>query len=51
MDPLRLLLEVALFAAGVAALFAADRTVLAIVFAALVLIHLTLTFALEQRPR
>jgi hypothetical protein len=49
-DPLRLLLEVALFAAGVAALFAADRSVLAIVFAALVLFHLTLTFVLEQRP-
>lgn len=50
-DPLRVLLEVAVFAAGVAALFTADRTVLALVFAALVLVHLSLTFALDQRPR
>jgi uncharacterized protein DUF2568 len=50
-DPARLLLEVVVFAAGVAALFAADRTALAVVFAALVLVHLSLTFALEQRPR
>lgn len=49
-DPLRLVLEVAVFAAGVAALFAADRTVLAVVFAALVLMHLTLTFVLDQGP-
>ena len=50
-DPLRLLLEVTVFAAGVAALLAADRIVLAVVFAALVLIHLSLTFVLDQRPR
>jgi hypothetical protein len=50
-DPLRLLLELAVFAAGVAALLAADRTVLAPVFAGLVLLHLSLTFALDQRPR
>jgi hypothetical protein len=50
-DPVRLLLEVAVFGAGVAALFAADRIVLAVVFAALVLVHLSLTFVLEQRPR
>jgi hypothetical protein len=50
-DPLRLLLEVVVFAAGVAALFAAGRTVLGFVFAVLVLFHLSLTFALEQRPR
>jgi hypothetical protein len=46
-DPLRLLLEVVVFAA----LFAAGRTVLGFVFAVLVLFHLSLTFALEQRPR
>jgi Protein of unknown function (DUF2568) len=50
-DPVRVWLEVAVFGAGVAALFAADRTVLAVVFAGLVLVHLSLTFALEQRPR
>ena len=50
-DPPRLLLELALFAAGVAALFAAAETVLALVFAALVLVHLSLTFVRDQRPR
>jgi Protein of unknown function (DUF2568) len=50
-DPLRLVLEAAVFGAGVAALLAADQTVLAFVFTALVLVHLSLTFALGQRPR
>jgi hypothetical protein len=50
-DPLRLLLEVAVFAAGGAALFAADQAELALIFAALVLAHLSLTFVLGQRPR
>jgi hypothetical protein len=50
-DPLRLVLEVAVFAAGVATLLAADQTVLALVFGALVLVHLSLTFVLGQRPR
>ena len=50
-DPPRLLLELAVIAAGVAALFAAAETVLALVFAALVLVHLSLTFVLDQRPR
>jgi hypothetical protein len=49
-DPLRLLLEVAIFGSGVAALVAADSTGFAIVFAALVLMHLGLTFVLGQRP-
>jgi hypothetical protein len=49
-DPVRLLLEVALFGSGVAALVAAERTALALVFAALVAAHLGLTFALGQRP-
>jgi Protein of unknown function (DUF2568) len=49
-DPLRLLLEVAAFGSGVAALFAAGSTALALVFAALVVVHLGLTFALGQRP-
>jgi hypothetical protein len=50
-DPLRLVLEVAVFAAGVAALVAADQAVLALVFGGLVLVHLSLTFVLGQRPR
>jgi hypothetical protein len=50
-DPLRLLLEVTVFGADVAALLAADRTAFGLVFAALVLVHLSLTFALDQRPR
>jgi Protein of unknown function (DUF2568) len=49
-DPVRLLLEVAVFGSGVVALLLAGSTELAIVFAALVLVHLALTFALGQRP-
>ena len=49
-DPLRLEHEVAVFGSGVAALCIAGRTSLAIVFGALVLMHLALTFALGQRP-
>jgi hypothetical protein len=49
-DPGRLLLEVAVFGSGVAALLAAGSTALALVFAALVVVHLGLTFALGQRP-
>ena len=49
-DPVRLLIEVAVFGSGVAALFAADATVLAVVFAVLAAVHLALTFALGQRP-
>jgi Protein of unknown function (DUF2568) len=49
-DPVRLLLEVAVFGSGVAALLAAGSTALALVFAALVMVHLGLTFALDQRP-
>jgi hypothetical protein len=49
-DPVRLLIELAVFGAGVAALFAADATVLGVVFAVLVVVHLGLTFALGQRP-
>src|SRR5215212_7080716 len=47
-DPVRILLELALFGSGVAALFAADRPALAVILAALVALHLTLTFALRQ---
>jgi hypothetical protein len=50
-DPARLLLELALFGSGVAALFAADQTTLAAVLGALIALHLVLTFALSQRPR
>ncbi len=49
-DPLRLALEVLVFGSGVAALCVAEQTTLAIVFGALVLVHLALTFALGQRP-
>jgi hypothetical protein len=48
-DPLRLPLELLLFGAGVAALAAAGSEGLAIVFGALVAIHLVLTFPLGQR--
>jgi Protein of unknown function (DUF2568) len=49
-DPVRLLLELAVFGSGVAALFAAGSTGVAVVLAALVVVHLALTFALGQRP-
>ena len=49
-DPVRLLLEVAAFGSGLAALLASGRTVLGLVFAGLVVLHLGLTFALGQRP-
>ena len=49
-DPLRLLLEMAVFGGGVVALWAADSHTLAIVFGALVVAHLILTFVLGQRP-
>ena len=49
-DPVRFLIEFAVFGSGVAALFAADAPVLAVVFAVLAALHLTLTFALGQRP-
>jgi hypothetical protein len=44
---LRFLLELALFGSGVAALFAADQTTLAAILAALIALHLVLTFALS----
>jgi Protein of unknown function (DUF2568) len=49
-DPVRLLLEAAVFGSGVAALLLAGSTALAVVLAALVVLHLALTFALGQRP-
>jgi hypothetical protein len=49
-DPVRLLLELAVFGSGVVALLLAGSTVLAVVLAALVALHLALTFALGQRP-
>jgi hypothetical protein len=49
-DPVRLLIELAVFGSGVAALFAADATALALACAVLVVMHLALTFALGQRP-
>lgn len=49
-DPVRLVLELAVFGAGVVALWAGDVEVLAVIFGALVIAHLTLTFVLRQRP-
>jgi Protein of unknown function (DUF2568) len=49
-DPPRLLLEVAVFGSGAAALLAAGRTALGLVLAGLAVLHLGLTFALGQRP-
>src|SRR5215203_3091530 len=49
-DPVRLTLELAVFGSGITALRAAGSTALALVFAALVVVHLGLTFALDQRP-
>jgi hypothetical protein len=48
-DPERLLLELLVFGAGAAALVAADQVASALVLAALVAIHLALTFVLDQR--
>jgi hypothetical protein len=48
-DPWRLVVELLVFGSAVAALFDADRTVLALVLAAAVAVHLALTFALGQR--
>lgn len=48
-DPARILLELAIFGAGVAALGAAGPAWLAVVLGVAVLVHLALTFALDQR--
>jgi hypothetical protein len=48
-DPIRLLAEIAIFGAAAAALADADHARLAIVFAAIVAVHLVLTFPLHQR--
>src|SRR3954453_8999193 len=48
-DPVRLPLELAIFATGVGGLADAGSEKLAIVFAALVLVHLALTCPLGQR--
>lgn len=48
-DPSRLLLELAIFGSGAAALFAVDRPGLGYLFAGLAVLHLRLTFALGQR--
>ena len=49
-DPVRLLIEIAVFGSGVAALFAAAAQLLVVSFAVLAALHLALTFALGQRP-
>jgi Protein of unknown function (DUF2568) len=48
-DPPRLVIELAVFGAGVVALAAADQVALAVVLGLLVAVHLGLTFALDQR--
>ena len=48
-DPLRLLLELAVFGSGVAALVAVERSRLAVVLACAVAVHLVLTSVLDQR--
>ena len=48
--PVRLLLELAVFVGGVLALWAADSHVLAFGFGVLVVLHLSFTFLLGQRP-
>jgi hypothetical protein len=48
-DPARLVLEVVIFGSGVAALAAAGPTSPAVVLGAMVVLHLVLTFALDQR--
>ncbi len=48
-DPWRLLLELAVFGSGVAALAAAGQGVLAALFGVVVAAHLALTFPLGQR--
>ena len=49
-DPRRLLLEIAVFGSGAAALLVSGHTALGLVFAGLALLHLGLTLALGQRP-
>jgi Protein of unknown function (DUF2568) len=49
-DPVRLVLELAVFGGGVAALWAADAHTLAFGFGVLVVLHLSFTFLLDQRP-
>lgn len=48
-DPWRLVLEVTVFGGGAAALATAGQTTLATVLTAVVAVHLTLTFTLDQR--
>ena len=49
-DPVRLLLELAVFGGGVVALWIADARTLAFGFGVLVVLHLAFTFLLDQRP-
>jgi len=49
-DPVRLLFELAVFAPAVAALWLADSHTLAFGFGVLVVLHLSFTFLLDQRP-
>ena len=48
-DPWRLVLEIAIFGAGAAALARLERPTWAVAFAAIASVHLALTFALDQR--
>ena len=49
-DPVRLLLELAVFGPAVAALWAADSHTLAFGLGVLVVLHLAFTFLIGQRP-
>ena len=50
-DPIRIVLEVALFGAAGAALVIPGQTALGVVLWLAAALHLALTFALGQRPR
>jgi hypothetical protein len=49
-DPIRLLIELIVFGGGVAALWTADSHTLAFGFGVLVVLHVSFTFLLDQRP-
>jgi hypothetical protein len=48
-DPVRLVLELSIFGAGIAALAGLGRSGVAVAFGIVVVIHLGLTFPLDQR--
>jgi anti-sigma-K factor RskA len=48
-DPWRLVVELLVFGSAVAALVVADQHLLAVIFGSVVVVHLALTFPLDQR--